>query len=128
MTSNSLDPQLVHEYLILTLVPIFVVTLFFSYRYLKNLGQFFEELKQREPELWAELGNPNLKSLLFSGVPDIKMFYAFLPTLRERAKHRRYGYKRARVTYQLLCSGLTLCAVMFALVFLIIFWMEYHGL
>lgn len=71
--------------------------------YIWILTRFFEELREKEPEVWKKIGAPTLANILLKPERGSKKFYAFFPVLKAR---RKSDYKYAGRAYFLFCAGL----------------------
>lgn len=72
--------------------------------YIWVLTRFFKELRQKEPEVWQQVGSPTLVNMLALPMLNFRKFYIFLPFLAERRAHG--SYKHATFAYAMLLFGL----------------------
>lgn len=74
-----------------------------AFLYIFTLTRFFNELREKEPDVWEKIGKPTLNNMLFLPFINFHKFYAFFSVLKAR---REENYKYARKAYTLLCVGL----------------------
>ena len=96
--------------------------------YLLTLGNFFHELKVKEPEIWKRIGSPNMLGMVMIPVPRNERYVAFYPVLRQRAKTQTPRYRHARSSYMLLKVGLDAVSLLFILAAISIVWIILHDL
>jgi hypothetical protein len=125
---DAYDPARVHEFLAILMLVLLVPTAAVAFAYIRALGAFFNELKQREPDVWRTVGTPGLFGMLTLPFFRFRKYSSFLPVLRERVARQGDGYRHAGRTYLLLKVGLSLTVVLFILGGIIVFWMVYHDL
>ena len=125
---NLSNPNTVHEILAIALVTAMFPVAFLAMAYINTLSAFFNELKEKEPNVWASVGSPRLLDMLVLPFLRFKKYYAFLPVLQERAVRDDGDYKYARRAYMLLKAGLAMTALLFSLAGMLVFWILYHGL
>lgn len=123
-----MSPDQVHEVLVIAVLIAMLPAGLLAMLYLRALNDFFGELKVKEPELWRRIGHPGLLNMVALPFLRFRKYTAFLPHLRQRAKDPESGYDHAGRAYVLLLAGLSLVALMFALVAVTIAWIFYHGL
>jgi hypothetical protein len=80
--------------------------------YMLSLTAFFKELRQREPNVWEQIGSPTLPNMLLRPLRRSRKYYAFLPVLKAR---RHSNYRDADRAWFLLRTGLIYVATLFLL-------------
>ena len=91
------DPARVHEILAIAMMVLMLPTVVVALAYIQSLGSFFNELKQKEPEVWQRVGAPGLFGMLVLPFFRFRKYYAFLPVLQERSA--RAGRLQVRGTH-----------------------------
>jgi flagellar basal body-associated protein FliL len=124
--SDSYDAARIHEILAILILILLVPTAAVAFAYIRALGAFFSELKQKEPDVWQKVGAPGF-GMAARPFMRSRTYYAFYPVLRERAA-RQGGYRHAARAYRLLRVGLVMTAAVFVLGGMVVFWMVYHDL
>jgi hypothetical protein len=127
MMSEPYDPGRFHEILALVTMAMLFLTAGVAFAYIRALGTFLNELKEKEPDVWRRVGTPGLASMFVWSTARARDCRAFLPVLRERAREHG-GYAHASRTWRLLKTGLGLTVVVFALAAVLIAWITYHDL
>lgn len=128
MPDFAADPNAVHEVLVIALFIGLFVGVMVAMAYVRVLGWFFEELKSKEPEVWATIGSPTVLDMLALPFARFRKYWAFVPVLRERAATGRHAYRYAAAAYRLLLAGLSISVILFGLSGVTAFWIAYHGL